>query len=51
MRILHSPLLVGVTMVLWGWTFVVVRDTIGLYGVLGYLSLRFALATVCRPCR
>jgi drug/metabolite transporter (DMT)-like permease len=41
--ILYSLLLVGVTMV-WGWTFVAVRDAIALYGVLGFLSVRFALA-------
>jgi drug/metabolite transporter (DMT)-like permease len=28
----------------WGWTFVAVRDAIALYGVLGFLSVRFALA-------
>ncbi len=43
MRILYSLLLVGVTVV-WGWTFVAVRDAIALYGVLGFLSVRFALA-------
>ncbi len=43
MRILYSLLLVGITMV-WGWTFVVVQDAIALYGVLGFLSVRFALA-------
>ena len=43
MSILYSLLLVGVTMV-WGWTFVAVRDAIALYGVLGFLSVRFALA-------
>ena len=36
-------LLVGVTAV-WGWTFVVVQDAIALYGVLGFLALRFLLA-------
>ena len=45
MRILYSLLLVGVTMV-WGWTFVVVQDAIALYGVLGFLTVRFALAAV-----
>ncbi len=44
MGILYSLLLVGVTMV-WGWTFVVVRDAVALYGVLGFLAARFALAT------
>ena len=38
-------LLVGVTAV-WGWTFVVVQDAISAYGVLGFLALRFALASV-----
>jgi hypothetical protein len=42
-RILYSLLLVGVTIV-WGRTFVAVRDAIALYGVLGFLSMRFALA-------
>ena len=45
MRILYSLLLVGVAMV-WGWTFVAVRDAIALYGVLGFLTARFALASV-----
>ena len=43
MRILYSLLLVGVAVV-WGWTFVVVQDAIALYGVLGFLAVRFALA-------
>jgi drug/metabolite transporter (DMT)-like permease len=38
-------LLVGVTAV-WGWTFVVVQDAISAYGVLGFLALRFALASI-----
>ena len=45
MRILYSLLLVGVTMV-WGWTFVVVRDAIAVYGVLPFLTVRFALAAL-----
>jgi drug/metabolite transporter (DMT)-like permease len=44
-KIQYSLLLVGVTMV-WGWTFVAVRDAIALYGVLSFLSVRFALAAV-----
>lgn len=43
MRLLYTLLLVGVTAV-WGWTFVVVRDAIALYGVLPFLAVRFALA-------
>lgn len=38
-------MLIGVTAV-WGWTFVVVQDAIALYGVLAFLTLRFALATL-----
>ena len=44
MRILCSLILIGVTIV-WGWRFVAVRDAIARYGVLGFLSVRFALAT------
>jgi len=47
-RILYSLLLVGVAMV-WGWTFVAVRGVIALYGVLGFLSVRFALAAALTP--
>ena len=43
MRILYSLLLIGVTVV-WGWTFVVVQEAIVLYGVLGFLAVRFVLA-------
>ncbi len=42
---MYTLLLVGVTAV-WGWTFVVVQDAISAYGVLGFLALRFALASV-----
>ncbi|MGI8649965.1 MAG: DMT family transporter [Rubrobacter sp.] len=45
MRLFYTIMLVGVTAV-WGWTFVVVQDAIALYGVLAFLTLRFALATV-----
>jgi drug/metabolite transporter (DMT)-like permease len=44
-RLFYTLLLVGVTVV-WGWTFVVVQDAISAYGVLGFLALRFALASV-----
>ncbi len=43
MRLIFTLLLIGVTAV-WGWTFVVVRDAIVLYGVLPFLAVRFALA-------
>ena len=44
MRLLYTLLLVGVTAV-WGWTFVVVQEAIAAYGVLGFLALRFTLAS------
>lgn len=40
---LATALLIGVTAV-WGWTFVVVHDAIAVYGVMGFLALRFSLA-------
>src|SRR5918992_1638609 len=43
--LVYTLLLVGVTAV-WGWTFVVVQDAISAYGVLSFLALRFALASV-----
>src|SRR3712207_7984000 len=41
----YTLLLVLVTAV-WGWTFVVVQDAIAAYAVLGFLALRFALASL-----
>jgi drug/metabolite transporter (DMT)-like permease len=41
-----STLLLVLVTAVWGWTFVVVRDAISAYGVLGFLALRFALASV-----
>ena len=41
----YTLLLVGVTAV-WGWTFVVVQDAISAYAVLGFLALRFTLASL-----
>src|SRR5215216_4867568 len=43
-NLIYTLLLVGVTAV-WGWTFVVVQDAISAFGVLGFLALRFALAS------
>lgn len=45
MRLIYTFLLLGVTMV-WGWTFVVVQDAIALFGVFGFLALRFLVAAV-----
>lgn len=44
MRLIYTLLLVGVTAV-WGWTFVVVQDAVVAYSVLGFLALRFILAS------
>lgn len=33
--------------VVWGWTFVVVRDSVMAYSVLGFLALRFTIASLC----
>ena len=41
-----SGLLLLVTVV-WGWTFVVVRDAVTAYSVLGFLALRFTIASLC----
>ena len=41
-----STLLLVLVTAVWGWTFVVVRDAISAYGVLGFLALRFTLASV-----
>jgi drug/metabolite transporter (DMT)-like permease len=42
-RLLFSLYLLAVTAV-WGWTFVVVKDAIARYGVMGFLAVRFAIA-------
>jgi drug/metabolite transporter (DMT)-like permease len=42
-RLIYTLLLVAVTAV-WGWTFVVVRDAISVYGVIPFLAVRFLLA-------
>lgn len=42
-RWLATLALLGVTMV-WGWTFVLVRDAVLAYGVMGFLAIRFVIA-------
>ncbi len=37
--------LLGVTMV-WGWTFVLVREAVAAYSVMGFLAIRFAIAAL-----
>ena len=41
--LLATLALFGVTAV-WGWTFVVVRDAVAIYGVMAFLALRFLIA-------
>ena len=45
-NLLLSGLLILVAAV-WGWTFVVVRDSVMVYSVLGFLALRFTIASLC----
>lgn len=39
-------MLLGVV-ALWGWTFVVVKDAVAIYGVLPFLAVRFAIGAAC----
>lgn len=39
-----TGLMLGVTAI-WGWTFTVVRDAVAVYAVLGFLAIRFGVAT------
>ncbi len=39
-----AVLLLAVTVV-WGWTFVIVKEAVASYGVIAFLAMRFALAT------
>jgi drug/metabolite transporter (DMT)-like permease len=45
-RLAWSGLLLAIVAV-WGWTFVLVKDAVGLYGVLPFLAVRFAIGTAC----
>ncbi|MDE0506105.1 MAG: EamA family transporter, partial [Candidatus Poribacteria bacterium] len=45
-NLLLTGLLILITVV-WGWTFVVVRDSVMAYSVLGFLALRFTIASLC----
>lgn len=44
-RLIYPLLLVGVTAV-WGWTFFLIHEAIAVYSVLGFLTIRFALAAL-----
>ncbi len=44
-NLVFSALMLGVTAV-WGWTFTVVKDAIGLYPVVPFLAVRFMLAAL-----
>ncbi|MCK5379255.1 MAG: EamA family transporter, partial [Acidobacteria bacterium] len=42
---LATLLLIGITAV-WGWTFVIVGSAVAVYGVMGFLAIRFLIAAV-----
>ncbi len=44
-RIVYSGLLLLIVC-FWGWTFVVVKDAIAVYGVMAFLAIRFTLGTL-----
>jgi drug/metabolite transporter (DMT)-like permease len=43
MRVIATVALLGVTAV-WGWTFVIVRDAVAVWGVVSFLAVRFSIA-------
>lgn len=43
MRNLALALLLVATAAVWGWTFSVVKDAVAVYGVVGFLAVRFAI--------
>jgi len=45
-RLALSVLLLGVVAV-WGWTFVVVKDAVAIYGVAPFLAVRFLIGAAC----
>jgi drug/metabolite transporter (DMT)-like permease len=45
-RVALTGLLLGVVAV-WGWTFVLVKDAVAVYGVLPFLAVRFTLGAAC----
>lgn len=45
-RLVLSLLLLSIVAV-WGWTFVVVKDAIDVYGVVPFLAVRFTIGLVC----
>jgi len=45
-RTLATALLLAVVVV-WGWTFVLVKDAVAIYGVVPFLAVRFLMATCC----
>ena len=46
MKRLALSLLLLLVVVLWGWTFVLVKDAVAGYGVLSFLAIRYVVATV-----
>lgn len=45
-RLLPSALLLAIVIV-WGWTFTVVKDAVEIYGVVPFLAVRFAIGAAC----
>ena len=45
-RLLPAGLLLLIVAI-WGWTFVVVKDAVALYGVLPFLAVRFTIGALC----
>ncbi len=45
-RPLPAVLLLGIVVV-WGWTFVVVKDAVAVYGVVPFLAVRFLIGAAC----
>ena len=45
-QLLLSGLLLAIVAV-WGWTFVVVKDAVAVYGVVPFLAVRFAIGSAC----
>ena len=45
-RLVWSGLLLAIVAV-WGWTFVLVKDAVEVYGVIPFLAVRFAIGSAC----
>jgi drug/metabolite transporter (DMT)-like permease len=45
-RLLPAGLLLAIVAI-WGWTFVIVKDAVAVYGVIPFLAVRFTLGAAC----